>query len=300
MSPSHGIGDYLRPEILHAVGRMDLRARVLAEGFLAGTHRSLSRGFSAEFAGHRRYVDGEPVRDVDWVVWARTNRLYVREYRADSSLPGVLVVDASRSMGYGPGPVTKLSYAVDLAGAIAYIMSRQGDPVGLVGLGGERVTGLRPSARQGQLVRVLQSLAALRAEGNAHFVGSLEGARSYLGRRGIVVLLSDLHPAHDVARFARVLSGLRSRRHDVIVFHILDIDEVHPPFVEPVELEDMETGAVARFDPGGVEAYRETVESWRGTLARTCAERGADYVPLDTNMNFGTALSSYLARRSGH
>ena len=101
------LGDHLRPETVEAVGSLDLRAKFLAEGFLAGTHRSLARGFSAEFAGHRRYAGREPARAVDWTVWARTNRLYVREFSADTSLNGTLIVDASASMGYGPGPVTK-------------------------------------------------------------------------------------------------------------------------------------------------------------------------------------------------
>jgi uncharacterized protein (DUF58 family) len=292
--------DYLRPEVLQAIGRLDLRARVLAEGFLSGAHRSLARGFSAEFAGYRRYVEGEPARYVDWVVWARTNRMYVREFRADSSLQGLLLVDASASMGYGPGPVTKLGYAVDLAGALAYIMSRQGDPVGVLALGRERIGGLRPSARQGQAIRVLQTLAALRAEGSVSFADSLDAVRPFLGRRGIIVLISDLHPSGDAGRLARALAGLRSRGHDVILFHVLDIDETRPAFAQPVELRDMETGATVRYDPRSAEAYARRVGEWRRELAALAAERGVDYVPLDTGTSFATALASYLARRAGH
>jgi uncharacterized protein (DUF58 family) len=300
MPAARGGYDYLKPEVLRAIGRMDLRARVLAEGFLAGLHKSLARGFSAEFAGHRRYVGGEPARAVDWTVWARTNRLYVREFRADSSLQGLLLVDVSSSMGYGPGPVTKLSYATDLAGGLAYMMSRQGDPVGLLTLGSERMTGLRPSARQGQLVRVLQTLSRLTAHGRADIATSLEAARPYLGKRSFVVILSDLHPPSSVDRLERAFSGLHSRGHDVIVFHILDMDEVRPPFAGPIELEDVETGRRARFDVEDLEPYRATLESWRSRLALIASEHRIDYVPLDTGTPFGGALSSYLARRSGH
>ncbi len=291
---------YLKPEALEAVGGLDLRARFLAEGYLAGRHRSISRGFSAEFAGHRRYAGREPARAIDWTVWARTNRLYVREFRADTSLNGMLVIDASASMGYGPGPVTKLSYATDLAGALAYIMARQGDPVGLLVLGRERIEGMKPSARPGGLVRVLRALAGLRAGGNLSFADGIEGALPYLRRRGIVVLASDFYPAAECGRYARIFSELRSRGHDVIVFHVLDVDEVRPPFPEEIDLVDSESGGTARLTHRAAGAYRARVEAWRAEMARAAAERGVDYVPLDTDLPFGPALASYLARRSGH
>jgi len=294
-------GVYLRPEVLEAIGRLDLRAKTLAEGFLAGAHRSLHHGFSAEFAGHRRYAPGEPERAVDWTVWARTNRLYVRDYRADTSLAGTLIVDASASMGYGPGPVAKLRYVASLAGALAYLMSRQGDPVGLLVLGRRRVEGMKPSARPGQLVRVLRALDGLHASGDVPFAEGLERAFPYLRRRGVVVLAGDLHPASDVPRLSRAFAQLRSRGHDVIVFHVLDVDEVHLPFGAPVELEDMESGRRLSFDPGTAGlAHGERVRVWRDELARAAAARGVDYVPLDTGRPLGPALASYLARRSGH
>lgn len=295
-----GARDHLKPEAVEAVGGLDLRAKFVAEGFLAGRHRSLSRGFSAEFAGHRRYAGREPARAVDWTVWARTNRLYVREFSADTSLTGTLIVDASASMGYGPGPVTKLRYAIDLVGALAYIMARQGDPVGLIVLGRGGLEGVRPSARPGQLVRVLRALDDLHAEGSDPFADGLEAAFPYIRRRGIVVLASDLHPASDADRWARLFSQLRSRGHDTIVFHVLDADEIRPPFGEPVELEDMETGRTVGFDPEGAEAYTRKLDEWRAGLARAASARGVDYVPLDTGTPFGVALASYLARRAGH
>lgn len=300
MPGARGVGGYLRPEAVEAVRGLDLKAKFVAEGYLAGRHRSLSRGFSAEFAGHRRYAGREPARLVDWTVWARTNRLYVREFSADTSLAATLVIDASSSMGYGPGPVTKLRYAVDLLGALAYIMARQGDPVGLLVLGRGRVDGVRPSARPGQLVRVLRALDGLHAEGGATFAEGFEASLPYIRRRGIVCLASDLHPASDAARWAGLFAQLRSRRHDAIVLHVLDADEVRPPFREPVELEDMETGRAAGFEPEAAEAYRGRVEAWRRALARAAAERGVDYVPLDTGTPFTRALASYLARRAGH
>jgi len=295
-----GASDHLKPEAVEAVGGLDLRARFLAEGFLAGTHRSLARGFSAEFAGHRRYAGREPARAVDWTVWGRTNRLYVREFSADTSLDGTLMVDASASMGYGPGPVTKLRYAIDLLGALAYIMARQGDPVGLIVLGRGKLEGVRPSARPGQLVRVLHALDGLHAEGGSSFAGGLETAFPYIRKRGIVVLASDLHPASDAARWASLFSRLRSRGHDAIVFHVLDADEVRPPFDGPVVLEDMETGGKTVFGPEGMEAYIKRLKQWRARLARDAAACGVDYVPVDTSTPFGTALASYLCRRAGH
>jgi len=300
MSGLRGASELLSPEAVQAVGGLDLRAKLVAEGFLAGRHRALSRGFSAEFAGHRRYAGREPVRAIDWTVWARTNRLYVREFSADTSLNGTLIVDASASMGYGPGPVTKLRYAVDLVGALAYIMARQGDPVGLMVLGRDRMEGVRPSAKPGQLVRVLCELDGLHASGSGSFAEGLESALPYVRRRGIVVLASDLHPASDTGRWARLFSRLRSRGHDTIVFHVLDADEVRPPFAERVELVDMETGRTAGLDPEGVEAYAGKVREWRGELARAAGACGVDYVPMDTSTPFGMALASYLARRAGH
>jgi uncharacterized protein (DUF58 family) len=300
MPDVRGVADYLRPEVLEAVGGLDLRAKFLAEGYLAGRHRSLARGFSAEFAGHGRYAGKEPARAIDWTVWARTGRLYVREYRADTSLAGTLVVDASASMGYGPGPVTKLRYAVELAGALGYIMARQGDPVGLLVVGRERVEGMKPSARPGQLARLLRALDGLRAEGRRSFVEAVESALPYLRRRGIVVLVSDLYPAGEAGRYARLFSQLRSRGHDTIVFHVLDPDEIRLPFREEIELVDSESGRTAVVDPEEIDAYRARVESWRAELGCEAAGRGVDYVPLDTGEPFGRALGSYLARRSGH
>ncbi len=300
MPHRHTVADYLRPEVLAALGRLDLRAKTLAVGFLAGAHRSLHRGFSAEFAGHRRYAPGEPEGALDWTVWARTNRLYVREYRADTSLAGTLIVDASASMGYGPGPVTKLRYVASLAGALAYIMSRQGDPVGLLALGRRRIEGVKPSARPGQLARVLGALDRLPASGSVPFADAIERAFPYLRKRGVVVLASDLHPASDASRVERVFAKLRSRGHDVICFHVLDVDEVRLPFRDEVELEDMESGRRVTLDPEAVRGYHERVAAWRDGLARSAGRYGVDYVPLDTSTPFFSALASYLARRSGH
>jgi len=299
MSAVRGVADLLRPDVLAAVGRLDLRARILAEGFLAGRHRSLSRGFSAEFAGHRPYASGEPARAIDWTAWARTGRLYVRDFRADTSIEGTLVIDGSASMGYGPGGLTKLRYAADLCGAIAFLMSRQGDPAGLLVLGRERIEGLWPSARPGSLARLLQMLACLRAEGAVPFADSLRKALPYLRRRGIVALVSDFHPPADAPRIGRLVAQLRARGHDVILFHILDADELRPRFREPVELEDVETGRRARLDAERVRDYCALVDAWRAELARCCRERGAEYCPLDTGSSLGPALASWLERRAG-
>ncbi|MHC4252727.1 MAG: DUF58 domain-containing protein [Planctomycetota bacterium] len=300
MPDVRGASDFLRPEILEAVKGLDLRARFAAEGFLSGRHRALTRGFSAEFAGHRRYAGREPVRAIDWTVWARTNRLYVKEFSADTSLAATLVVDASRSMGYGPGPTTKLRYACDLVAAIACVMSRQGDPVGVLALGRDRLEGVRPSARPGQLMRVLSFLDGLHPAGRTPFVEGLRKALPMLRRRGIVVLASDLYPVADGGAFATVLAQLRSRGHDVIVLHVLDPDEVVLPFREPVEFEDVESGRLVPAAPEVAEEYRRRVDAWRGGLARSAAARRVDYVPLETDTPFGRALASYLARRSGH
>jgi hypothetical protein len=147
---------------------------------------------------------------------------------------------------------------------------------------------------------VLRALDDLHPEGSAPFADGLEAALPRLRKRGIVVLASDLYPVGDAERWARLFAALRSRGHDTIVFHVLDADEVRPPFREPTELRDMETGRAAGVTPEGLAAYRERVEAWRAGLARAAAARGVDYVPLDTAAPFGPALASYLARRGGH
>lgn len=299
MNVSWGTAELLRPEVLEAALGLDLRAKVLAEGFLAGLHRSILRGFSAEFAGHRRYASGEPSKAIDWTVWARTNKLYVREFQADTNIDCTLVVDASASMGYGPAGMTKLRYAVDLAGALAVIMARQGDPTGLIVLGRKRLEGLRPSAKPGSLMRLLGVLAGLRAEGDMPFAQALESALVYLRKRGLVALLSDFHPPSDAGKLLRLVAAMRAKGHDVILFHILDVDEIRPPFREDTELEDMETGRRATLLSRDISEYCSRIAAWRAELSHLSRACGADYVPLDTGCSLAGALASYLARRSG-
>lgn len=297
--------DLLRPEILREIDRFDLRVRFLAEGFLAGVHRSLRRGFSAEFASHRRYGPGDPVRTVDWAAWARTGRLYVKEFAADTSMNGFLVLDCSASMGYG-WPLSKLQYAACLAGALAYLMNRQGDPAAVLSVSRGKVRGDPPEGKPGALARAWGRLATLEARGSGAFAATFQRALAagrlsgLLRKRGLIALFSDLWPAGDLASVRRLISALRAKGHDMIVFHVLDSDETELPFRGELALEDMETGRSVVLSADEVRPrYRRRVAEWREELRRMSASLGADFVPLETSSPFGEALVRYLIRRAG-
>jgi len=305
---------YLDPALIQQVSRLDLRARFIVEGFLAGLHSSPFEGFSVEFSEHRKYVQGDEPRTIDWKVFARTDRLFVRKYETETHLACHLLVDVSASMGYvgqlGPGttlgrpaasgpwpqPAAKLLYAIHLAAALGYLVTRQQDAVGLAIIGAGLEKMLPARCRRTHLIQVLAALSAVVPHGETGLASGVDQALSRIPHRGLIVLISDL--LTDTQATLTALHQTRFRGHDLIVMHVLDAAETTFPFEGSVRLEDPETGQSLVADAASVrDRYAAAIASWREELRDQIAGLRADYVPLDTSMPFDKALVEFLVQR---
>jgi uncharacterized protein (DUF58 family) len=288
---------YLKPEVIRTVARLDLRARFIVEGFLSGLHASPFHGFSVEFSEHRRYAQGDDLKDIDWLVYAKTDRYYVKKYQAETNITGYLLMDLSASMAYTfRQELTKFDYGICLAAALAYLMVHQQDPVGLITFDEKIRHSLPPRSKRTQLGNILAILSKLQPTGATAIAANLRNIAAMIRHRSLIMLFSDLlaepEPITDVLR------QLRHRGHDVIVFHILDEAEVHFPFDGLVDFREPESGETLLIDADGMKAdYLDALRELRETYRRECLSAGIDYVALDTSMPFDKALIEYLAQR---
>src|SRR5947209_8903608 len=254
---------YLRPDVIRQVARLDLRARFIVEGFLAGLHASPFQGFSVEFSEHRKYVAGDDLKDLDWNVYAKTDRYYIKKFEAETNLTGYLAMDLSESMSYTyRQELTKFDYAICLAAALGYLMIHQQDPVGLITFDTKIQACLPPRSKRTQLGNILAVLANLKPSGQTDVAGSLHQVASMIRTKGLVILFSDL--LTEPTRVMESLHHLRHRGNDVILFHILDEAEVHFPFDGLIELEDLESPDRLTLDAKGMRGdYLEAVGGFR-------------------------------------
>lgn len=301
---------WLDPAVIQQIERLDLRARLIVEGFLAGLHQSPFHGLSLEFAEHRKYVAGDDPRSIDWNVFARTDRLFVRKHQAETHLACHLLVDASASMGFvgyakaplappahDPPRMTKLDYAVHIAAAIGYLITRQQDAVGVGAIRDGLETFLPARTRRTHLVELLATLAALSPSGRTGLHDGIIEAGRRIAHRGLIIVLSDLLTDADECRDA--LARLRHRGHDVIVMHILDAAELTFDFDSEVRLEEPETGQVLTVRAESVRtAYLDLITRWRVELRERLLAQRIDYLPLDTSMPFDRALVEFLVQRA--
>jgi uncharacterized protein (DUF58 family) len=287
----------LNPAVIRQVARLDLRAKFIVEGFIAGLHASPFQGFSVEFSEHRKYTAGDNIADVDWNVYAKTDRFYVKKFQAETNLTGYLVMDLSASMGYTyRQELTKFEYSICLAAALCYLMIHQQDPVGLIAFDEKIRQSLAPGSKRSQLGNVLSLLAKLKPSGVTDIQGSLHQVASMIRHRSLVMIFSDL--LGEVDDIKKGLHRLRFGGHDVIVFHILDEAEAMFPFEGMLKLEDNETREILEVDADAIKAdYLEEVENFRSGYKTDCVRARIDYVPLHTGMPFDKALMSYLLSR---
>ncbi len=288
---------YLKPEVIRNVARLDLRARFIVEGFLSGLHASPFHGFSVEFSEHRRYSTGDDPKDIDWLVYAKTDRYYVKKYQAETNITGYLLLDLSESMGYTfRQELSKFEYAVSLAAALAYMMIHQQDPVGLVTFDEKLQTILGAKSRRSQLASILALLARAKPTGTTDVAQSLQLFAPMIRHKSLIMLFSDL--LVDPEPVMQSLRRLRHAGHDVIIFHILDEAEVSFPFSGSVALRDPETDEEMKFDASGIrQDYLDAVQALREQYRQDCLAMGVDYVPLDTSLRFDKALVEYLSQR---
>ncbi len=288
---------YLKPEVINQIKRLDLRAQFVVKGFLQGLHSSPFHGFSVEFSEHRKYTAGDDPKDIDWLVYAKTDKYYVKKFEAETNITGYLVMDLSQSMAYTyRQELTKFDYAICLAAALCYLMIMQQDPVGLITFDEKVRDSLAPHSKRKQLGNVLSLLARLKPTGKTDIAKSLQQIAAMLKHRSLVMIFSDLlvDPEPVVASLHR----LRHGGHDVILFHLLDEAEVKFPFSGMVELEEPETEERLQVDASSFRReYLAEVEAFREQYRRDCFQSGIDYVALDTSMQFDKALLEYLISR---
>jgi uncharacterized protein (DUF58 family) len=288
---------YLRPEVIRQVARLDLRAKFIVQGFLSGLHSSPFQGASVEFSEHRKYAPGDDPKDLDWNVYAKTGRYYVKKYRAETNMTGYLVLDLSRSMGYTyRQQLTKFEYGVCLAAALGYLMVHQQDPVGLVTFDTKLRTVIPAKSKRSQIGTLLGVLAKLEPTGETDVAGALAQLAPLVRGKGLIMVFSDLLTDPDPV--VRSLYRLRHAGHEVILFHILDEAEVHFPFTGRVEFEDVESADKLEVDARGMRAdYLAGVAEFRDRYRRECGQADVDFVPMDTSVGFDTALMEYLVQR---
>ncbi|MDD5350297.1 MAG: DUF58 domain-containing protein [Chthoniobacteraceae bacterium] len=285
--------------VLARIDSMQMLAKVVVEGFVLGLHRSPYRGFSVEFAEYRQYSPGDEVKHVDWKVYGKTDRYYIKQFEEETNLACYLVVDASASMGYrfAPEGLTKLQYASQIAACLAYFMMRQRDAAGLMLFDTKIRTALPPRMRQTHLKRILSALEQAQPGGETDIAGPLHQLAEGLKRKGLIILISDL--LDDPAKIISALQHFRFQGHEVIVFQVLDNGELTFPFTTMTEFTDLETGRKTMISPEGMKPiYLKELRQFLDACEKGCAGIHADYKMLDTSKPLEVALSEYLYRRS--
>jgi uncharacterized protein (DUF58 family) len=288
---------FVDPKVLARIGNLELVARSVVDGFINGLHRSPYFGASVDFAEHRGYVPGDDIRRVDWRLYARTDRYYIKEYEADSNSNFSVLLDVSKSMGFAGRQnegMTKLDYARILAGCLTYLVHRQRDRVGLVAFDNEIVEHVPPSAKHMEVVlHVLNRLTPMRP---GSLRAPLHKMAEHFGRRGLLVLISDLYEDPDAVLEA--IGPLRFRGNDLIVFHVLDPAEIDFGFDDPSAFEDLESGEQIPIVPTALaDQYRSLVQAHITALTERCSANRVDYSLVNTSAPLDHALFTYLSTR---
>jgi uncharacterized protein (DUF58 family) len=295
--PSTRDRQFLDPAVVARLGTLELRARTVVEGFISGLHRSPFKGFSVEFAEYRQYIHGDDLSTIDWKVFARSDRYYVKKFEEETNLDCQLMIDVSGSMAYGSRGLTKFEYAACLAASLGYLMNRQRDGVGLTAFDDRIVAALPASTRPGHLRHLLITLNRLVLGSRTNVSKPLHRLADSMNRRGMVVLISDL--LDDPEAIIRGLKHFQYRGSDVLVFQILDPDELEFPFDRATRFEDLETSEEVMAVPGLVRShYLQQMSRLIDRYRRELGAAGIDYQLLNTKGPLEMALLAYLSTRS--
>jgi len=292
------ISSFLTKPDLQRISRLQIFARQVVEGFCSGLHRSPHKGFSVEFKQHRQYVAGDEIRHIDWRVYGRSDRYYIREYEEETNLRATLIVDASGSMNYaGPNGVTKHQYATRLAASLAYLMLGQQDSVGLVTFDSKVRKYIPPRSRVSHLHAVIDELERTKPGGETEIGRVFHDLVPKLHRRGLLIIISDLFG--DVPTLLKALAQFRHAHHEILVFQLWDRDELDFKFKGWTQFESLEAaGEKHLVDPSLLRAaYLENLARFREELARGCSRHKIDLVPFVTDQPYAEALAAYLSRR---
>ena len=290
---------FLDPATLSSISGLDLIAKTVVDGFVAGLHRSPDFGFSQEFAEYRAYSEGDDLRHVDWNVFARTDKCFLKRYRGETNSQLLILLDTSASMAYGSQEVHKLDYARFVAASLCYMANLQRDAAGLIIFDDDVKNYVAPSTRQGQLFRLLHAIEKAEPGTHTDFTKPFVHFQNFLHRRGIVVVISDFYERPET--IVRTVEPLRYRGNEVILFHVLDPQELNPKFRQPVLLYDMENEAnslevspeYARHE------YRQKIDSHVETLSSAVRGAGMDYFLMNTERPLDEGLREYLSVRRG-
>ncbi len=294
--PAEATNRFLDPAVLAEIARLDLIARTVVDGFVAGLHRSPDFGFSQEFAEYRAYTPGDDLRHVDWNVFARTDRAYLKRYRGETNTELMVLLDASASMQFGSGPVSKFAYSKFLAAALVYLAHLQRDSTGLIAFHDDVADFVRPSGRQGQLMRLLHSIDNAKLGKRTDFRRPFFELQQFLKRRGITVLISDFFESAE--NIVRTVEPLRFRGNELILFHVLDRKELEPQFHEPVLLLDMETGDAIEASPEYARTeYPQRIRAHIEDLRSKSQAAGFEYYLLTTDRPLDEGLREYFTVR---
>ena len=289
---------YLDPSVLASISGLELIAKTVVDGFVSGLHRSPNFGFSQEFAEYRAYSEGDDLRHVDWNVFARTERAYLKRYRGETNTQLTILIDASASMAYGSHPVNKLDFTRYLAASIAYLSNQQRDAVGVVIFDDEVRQYVQPSSRHGQFLRVLHAIENAEPGTRTDFGKPFFHCMQFLHRRGMLVVVSDFYAEPE--QVIRVMEPLRSHGDELILFHVLDPQEIQPTFKDPVTIVDMETSDEIEVSPDYFKTeYRAKIDAHVAAMKDKAQSAGIDYFMLDTSKPLDSALRDYLLVRQG-
>jgi uncharacterized protein (DUF58 family) len=289
---------FLNPTVLAGISGLELVAKTVVDGFVAGLHRSPDFGFSQEFAEYRMYTPGDDLRHMDWNVFARTERAYLKRYRGETNCQVTMLLDCSASMKYTSQPVSKLDYARYLAASLAYMASQQRDASGVIVFDDEVRQYVPPSSRQGQLMRVLHAIERAEPGSRTDYEKPFLHLQQFLHRRGLVVVISDFW--EEPERVIKTMEPLRYHGNELVMFHLLDPQEIRPQIKEPVLLEDMETRTTIEVSPDYVKhEYRDKVKAHLEAIKSRSEGAGIDYRLVETSQPLDEALREYLAARQG-
>ena len=292
-----GVKSPIDPKIINRVAKLDLRARLVVEGYVSGVHKSPFKGFSVEFAEHREYAPGDDLRYLDWKVFGKTDRYYIKQYEEETNLVCHLVLDTSESMNFGTEGVLKSDYARTIAAALAYLIVGQHDAAGLTTFDEKVRKVLPPGSHGGHLRRIFEILEKSEPGGKTSIGSVLTQVSDQLRKRGLVIVISDL--VGDVEDVLRGLRRLRGHKHDVIVFHVLDPAESEFPFDQMTLFEGLESFPSLLADPKSLrKTYLDHLAAFRHRLRTGCLAERIDVVEMNTRTPLDVALTTYLAHRA--
>jgi uncharacterized protein (DUF58 family) len=289
---------FLDPAVLAGISGLDLVAQTVVDGFISGLHRSPDFGFSQEFAEYRSYNPGDDLRHVDWNVFARTERMYLKRYRGETNCQLTILLDASRSMRFTSHKIDKLEYSRFLTASLCYMARLQRDAAGLVVFDDDVKQFVPPSTRQGQLARLLHAVEKAEVGARTDYAKPFAHVREFLHRRGLIVCISDFWAKPD--EVIKTIAPLRFHGNEVVLFHVLDPEEIRPKVRQPVLMEDLETGETIEVSPDYVNReYPAKIDAHMEELKSKAQGNGLDYFMIDTSRPLDAALREYLAIRGG-